>query len=179
MHTGIIKAGHKIPTGSVEDRQVWVHVEAKDAKGKVHHLPVDKKGFEGEETTIASNELAWFDLGEAMGLKDFKGLPRDSLPEGDRVFRMAYFNPKKQMTIMQWYTASLGVDYRIGPLETKVETYTFKVPDNAPLGPMTVEATLGYRLLIKSIGDFLKVPAEETRDQVISTASTSFELFDD
>jgi hypothetical protein len=143
------------------------------------HLPVDRKGFAGEETTIASNAPAWHDIGRVKGLKDFGGLPRDSLPEGDRVFRMAYFNPLGEMTIMQWYTAKLGVDYRIGPRETKLETYTFKVPADAPLGSMTVEATLGYRLLVKSIGDFLKVPTEETRDQVMNTASTTFDVVDD
>jgi len=172
------KAGHKIPTGSVEDRQLWVHVEAKDSQGRIYHLPVDKKGFADEETTIASNKLAWFDLGVAMGLEDFPGLPRDGLPEGDRIFRMPYFNPDGQLTIMQWYTSRLGTDYRIGPLETKVETYTFKVPANAPLGKMTVHAALNYRLLVKPIGDFLKVPEEESSDRLINDTSTSFELVD-
>ncbi len=172
------KAGHKIPTGSVEDRQVWVHVEARDAKGQTYHLRVDPKGFPGEETTIASNEPAWFDIGEVTGARGFAGLPRDGLPEGDRIFRMAYFNPKKQMTIMQWYTSSLGPDYRIGPLETKVETYTFKVPDKVPIGPLAIQARLYYRLLVKPVGDFLKVPAEETADQLINEVSTQIEIVD-
>jgi hypothetical protein len=51
------KTGHKFPTGSVEDRIVWMHVEAVDAKGKVYHLPVDKKDFEGEEYTIGTDVL--------------------------------------------------------------------------------------------------------------------------
>lgn len=33
------KTGHKFPTGSVEDRILWLHVEAVDAKGNVFHLP--------------------------------------------------------------------------------------------------------------------------------------------
>ena len=41
------KTGHKFPSGSVEDRIVWMHVEAVDATGKIYHLPVDKKGFAG------------------------------------------------------------------------------------------------------------------------------------
>ena len=48
------KTGHKFPSGSVEDRIVWMHVEAVDAKGTVYHLPVDKKGFAGEEYTIGA-----------------------------------------------------------------------------------------------------------------------------
>ncbi|MFZ5433571.1 MAG: multiheme c-type cytochrome, partial [Calditrichota bacterium] len=53
------KTGHKFPTGSVEDRIVWMHVEAQDAAGKVYHLPVDRKGFEGEDMTIGSDVLAY------------------------------------------------------------------------------------------------------------------------
>ncbi len=173
------KVGHKIPSGSVEERQLWAHVEVRDAKGATRHLPVDRKGFAGEETTIASNAPAWHDIGRVKKIADFKGLPRDGLPEGDRVFRMAYFNPLGEMTIMQWYTAKLGVDYRIGPLETRVETYSFKVPVDAPLGPMTASATINYRLLIPSIGEFLGVPAEETRDQLINTTSVTFDVIDD
>ena len=172
------KAGHKIPTGSVEDRQLWVHVQAKDQRGKTYHLPVDKKGFAQEETTIATDKPAWFDLAEAQGLSDFKGLPRDGIPAGDRIFRMAYYNPKGQMTIMQWYTASLGPDYRIGPLETKVETYTFRVPDDIPLGQVTVQASLYYRLLIKPVGDYLNVPKEETAARLVNEVSTRFEIVD-
>ena len=41
------KAGHMVPSGSVEERVLWLHVEARDANGKVYHLPVDAKGFEG------------------------------------------------------------------------------------------------------------------------------------
>lgn len=35
------------------------------------------------------------------------------------------------MTIQQWNTASQGVDYRLGPRETKLETFTFTIPDDA------------------------------------------------
>ena len=39
------KAGHKVPSGSAEERQVWVTVHAVDAEGHRWHLPVDRKGF--------------------------------------------------------------------------------------------------------------------------------------
>ncbi len=172
------KAGHKIPTGSVEDRELWVHVEAVDAKGNRYHLPVDRKGFPGEDTTIGSNQPAWFDLGVAQGKADFAGIPRDGVPEGSRIYRMAYLNPKGEMTIMQWYTASFGPDYRIGPLETKTDSYTFKIPGKAPLGPLAVKATLYYRLLVKPVGEYLKVPAEEYEDRVMSEAEARIELVD-
>mgnify|MGYP001767055475 CR=1 FL=1 len=156
------KTGHKFPTGSVEDRIVWLDVQAKDANGKVYHLPVDKKGFEGEEYTISGDYLAYQDMGIPLGLADFKGVQRDGIPAGNRIFRMPYFDKEGRMTIMQWNTASQGVDYRLGPRETKTETFTFQLPFEAAPGEMIVTATLNYQLLVKPVADFLKVPDEES-----------------
>lgn len=173
------KAGHKIPTGSAEERQLWVTVEAIDAQGRRFHLPVDRKGFDGEEHSITSNELAYQDLGEPLDIASFEGLPRDATPyEGDRIFSLPYFDEQGRRTIMQWNTASLGVDYRIGPRETKIETYTFDVPGDVALGPLTVQATLQYRKLVKSVGEFMKVPAEEMETVILSEAHTTVEVVD-
>ena len=89
-----------------------MHVEAVDKDGTVFHLPVDKKGFDGEEYTISSDMLAYQDMGIALGDDNFKGVQRDAVPFGDRIFRMAYFDPQGRMTIQQWNTASFGFDYR-------------------------------------------------------------------
>ncbi len=155
------KTGHKFPTGSVEDRIVWMHVEAVDANGKVYHLPVDKKGFDGEDYTIGADVLAYQDMGIALNDPNFKGVQRDGIPIGDRIFRMPYFDPQGRMTIQQWNTKSQGVDYRIGPRETKLETCTFNIPLDAAPGKMKVRAVLNYQKLIKPVGEFLGVPSEE------------------
>ena len=57
-------------------------------KGTVYHLPVDKKGFPGEEFTIAANTLAYQDMGIPLNIPDFKGIQRDGIPVGDRIFRL-------------------------------------------------------------------------------------------
>lgn len=156
------KTGHKFPSGSVEDRIVWMHVEAVDAAGKVYHLKVDKKGFPGEEYTIASDELAYQDMSIAKNDPNFKGVRRDGdVPVGDRIFRMAYFDPQGRMTIQQWNTKSLGTDYRIGPRETKLETCTFTLPNDTAPGTMKVTATLYYQRLVPSVARFLNVPDDE------------------
>ena len=155
---------------------MWLHVEAVDAKGKVYHLPVDPKGFDGEEYTIASAELAYQDLGDILEIANFKGLPRDGVPVGDRIFRMPYFDPQGRMTIQQWNTASLGVDYRMGPRETKVETYTFEVPFEAAPGEMIVTATMNYRKLVKPVADFLEVPEDESEIILVNEHSTKVEV---
>ncbi|MFC1725838.1 multiheme c-type cytochrome [candidate division KSB1 bacterium] len=171
------KVGHKIPSGSAEERQLWLHVTAVDAKGKEYHIKVDKKGFEGEKYTITSNEPAFFDIGEIMNIPDFKGLQRDALPEGDRIFKLQYFDHQGRPTICQWNTGSLGTDYRIGPRETKTESYTWTLPDNIAEGNVTIKAELFYKRLIQSVADFLKVPADETEVILVNSAYNSFEVF--
>lgn len=172
------KCGHKVPSGSAEERQLWVRVEATDGAGKVFHLPVDKKRFEGEEQTITSNEPAYFDIGEIMDIPDFKGLERDALPEGDRIFCLPYFDPKGRRTICQWNTASQGVDYRIGPRETKVETYTWELPFDLKPGTVKVRATIYYKRLVQSVADFLEVPADETEVIEVNWTETTFTAMD-
>lgn len=173
------KTGHKFPTGSVEDRIVWLHVEARDANGRVFHLPVDRKGFPGEEYLIAADTLAYQDMGIALGDPGFKGVQRDAVPPGDRIFRMPYFDPQGRMTIQQWNTKSLGVDYRLGPRETKSETFTFALPENIAIGPLTVTAVLNYQKLVASVADFLGVPADEKEIIRVNEHHTVVDVVDD
>ena len=79
---------------------------------------------------------------------------------------------------MQWNTASQGVDYRIGPRETKTETFTFTIPWKAAPGKMKVKAVLNYQLLVKPVADFLKVPADESQIMMVNEHSTEIMIFD-
>lgn len=173
------KAGHKVPTGSAEERLLWLHVEARDSKGTVYHLPVDRKGFDGEDLTIASAKaLAYQDIGEIRGLADFPGLPRDGsyphLADGDRIFRLPYLDPQGRMTVAQWHTASFGHDYRLAPLEAVAESFTWKLPPNLPPGEVQVTASLYYSRLVNSVARYLKVPDEEWEPVTINHHSTTF-----
>ncbi|MBN1348328.1 hypothetical protein JXJ21_02885, partial [candidate division KSB1 bacterium] len=172
------KAGHKIPTGSVEDRIMWLHVTATDADGNEYHLPVDEKGFDGEAYTIAADELAYQDMGVPKGEPDFPGVQRDGVPVGDRIFRMPYFDPEGRMTIMQWNTKSFGADYRIGPRETKIETFTWQLPQDIPVGKITFKATLNFQKLVKPVADYLNVPTDESEIITVNTATTWVEIYE-
>lgn len=176
------KAGHKIPTGSAEERVLWLHVEATDAKGRTFHLPVDRKGFAGEDLTIASDALAYQDIGDIRGIAGFAGLKRDgtyaTMKPGDRIFRLPYLDPQGRMTIAQWNTAAFGTDYRLAPLAARTETFTWKLPPNAPPGPVTVTATVYYSRLVSSVGEFLGVPAEEWDPVQIGSHTTTFNVLD-
>jgi hypothetical protein len=82
------------------------------------------------------------------------------------------------MTIAQWNTAALGTDYRIGPRETKVESYTWTLPDDVAIGEITVVARMYYRRLVKSVGEYLDVPADEMEPVLVNETSTWFEVVD-
>lgn len=169
------KAGHKVPSGSAEERVLWMHVEAVDAKGTTYHLPVDRKGFNDEDYTIGSDALAYQDIGDIKGLAGFPGLRRDGpVPAGDRIFRLPYLDPKGRMTIAQWNTASFGTDYRLAPLQAVNETLTWKLPQNLPAGPVTVTAQVFYSRLVSSVAEFLKVPKDEWEPVRVNTHSTTF-----
>ncbi len=157
------KAGHMIPSGSVEERVVWLHVEARDSAGGVHHLPVDLKGFDGEAWTVADpGALAYQAMGEIQGLADFSGLPRDGdVPAGDRIYRMPYLDPQGRMTIAQWYTASFGPDYRLPPLAAIDESFTWALPADLPAGPVEVTASVYMTMVVSSVADHLGLPASE------------------
>ncbi len=141
------------------------------------HIPVDKKGFEGEEYTISADVLAYQDMGIALDNPTFAGVQRDAVPNGDRIFRKPYFDPQGRMTIQQWNTKSFGPDYRIGPRETKIETLTFNLPNNIAEGVVIVTATVNYQKLVTSVGEFLEVPSEEMETIKVGEHSTKFTVF--
>jgi hypothetical protein len=172
------KAGHSIPSGSAEERLLWLDVVAVDAAGTRFHLPVDRKGFEGEAWTIASADaLAYQDIGDIQGLEGFKGLLRDDpVPAGDRIFRLPYLDPEGRMTIAQWNTAAFGPDYRLKPLEAVNESFTWQLPAEIAPGTVTVTATVWYAKVGTSVAEFLSIPAEEAQPVKMSDHSTSFEV---
>jgi hypothetical protein len=168
------KAGHKVPSGSAEERVVWLHVEATDASGQTYHLPVDRKGFDGEDYTIASDVMAYQDIGFIKSIDGFPGLKRDGdVPAGDRIFRLPYLDPDGQMTIAQWHTASFGPDYRLAPLQAVNETFTWQLPDRLPAGTLTVTATVYYSRLVSSVARYLNVPEEEWLPMTVNTHHTT------
>jgi hypothetical protein len=172
------KAGHKVPSGSAEERVLWLHVTATDAKGRTWHLPVDPKGFAGEELTIASADaMAYQDIGDIKGIAGFPGLKRDGeVPAGDRIFRLPYLDPQGRMTIAQWNTASFGPDYRLAPLAAVNETFTWTLPQDAAPGPLTVTAEVWYSRLVSSVAEYLAVPREESEPVKINVHQTRLEV---
>jgi len=173
--------GHYFPTGSTEERMLWLEVWVTDAAGQKHHLPCLAKGFEGEEYTIADSlALAYGDLGEIMEIDGFEGLPRDGdIPDGARIFRRPFFNPDGEMTVCQWYTAENNVvDYRLAPSEPVTETYFYRVPDGLSYGSISIEADLYYSLIPTSLGEFFGLPGTEYDRVLIDHQSLTLNIVD-
>ncbi len=170
------KAGHAIPSGSAEERVVWLDVTATDSAGKSYHLAVDPKGFEGEDMTIASADaMAYQDIGDIKQLKDFPGLKRDGqVPAGDRIFRLPYLDSKGRMTVAQWNTAAFGPDYRLHPLDARNETFSWTLPKDIAKGPVTVRAEVRYSRLIASVAEYLGIPDEEVESVLMGVHETTF-----
>jgi hypothetical protein len=177
LHNG--KVGHYIPSGSSEERMLWLEVRGMDGEGGVYRIPVDKKGFTGEEFTIAdSGALAYQAMGEIMDVPGYKGIRRDGdVPDGSRIFRRPYFDPQGRMTICQWFTEkNSDIDYRIGPMETKIETYTWSIPENLSPQEIIVSATLYYSLVPSSVGELMKLPSYSYEPRLINSASLALNV---
>lgn len=169
------KAGHFIPSGSAEERMLWLEVRVVDEKGQGTLLPVIPKGFAGEEFTIAdSKAIAYQAMGEIMEVPGYKGVSRDGIvPDGCRIFRRPFFDPQGRMTICQWYTAdNTKVDYRIGPRETKIENFIWKVPEGLS-GKATVQARLFYSQVPSSVGEFMGLPQSEYAPILVNEAAVA------
>jgi nitrate/TMAO reductase-like tetraheme cytochrome c subunit len=170
------KVGHMIPSGSSEERMLWLEIQAVDSRGKTYPLILERKGFDGEEFTIADSKAKAYQLmGEIMGTSGFTGVSRDgNVPDGVRIFRKPFFDAKGRMTICQWGTAdNEKIDYRIGPRETKIETFTWQAPTGIPSGGLKIEAKLWYSQVPTSVGEFLKLPAEEYAPILVNATDIS------
>jgi hypothetical protein len=171
------RAGHSIPTGSAEERQLWLRLEARDAAGKTWHIPASLAPGDSKENSysVTTNKPSYMDLGKIMGRDGFKGIARDALPEGDRLYRKVYLNAEGQETVAQWYTANTDVfDNRLKPLEAVLEKYAWSVPAELAKGKVEIKAVLSYRRLPQSVADLVEIGevpiVTVATDQMVLTA---------
>lgn len=155
------QVGHEFPSGSEEERQLWIHVTATDEVGSSWHIPVsispdlnDPADPNHEYWVTTNAPVAWPSPNTGIG----EAIPRDSLPEGDRIYHSIFISPDytgSKITYAQYYAAEIFSN-RLKPFEPRIEEYSWQIPDNAE-GTITIKADLNYRRMPDSMADFLGI----------------------
>ncbi|HEY5997439.1 MAG TPA: multiheme c-type cytochrome [Candidatus Deferrimicrobiaceae bacterium] len=138
-----VGAGHKLPTGLSEVREMWLDVTVTDAKGKV----LLRSGAIGENGGIDPS---------AAIFKTFLGIGRSNVK-----LSCCFFAIGERNKIMS--AEKITRDRRILPKGYDEEKYAFEVPKGAAL-PITIDAKLNYRSMSQDFANIffpdgtLKVP---------------------
>ena len=154
-----VKVGHMFPSGSSEERQLWLHLTATD-QNRINHIPwkSSKPNEPDAVYGITSNKPAYQGLEKNIKPgKKFDGFSRDALPEGDRLYHLFFEDPDGYLTLSQYYAAKIVYDNRLKPEETRVETYQWKIPSDIAKGEIFIDAKLNYRYMPQSFADYLEI----------------------
>jgi hypothetical protein len=148
-----IATGHKFPTGSSEERDVWLRLSLIDKHGnELLHIPVPKNQENPyDKYFITSNEKVAYPSHSKLS----EPIERDALPEGDRLYHSAFLDSEGEFTYAQWMCVK-EIENRLGPLEVRTEKYTFTVPSHLP-EEVYLQAKLNYRRMPDSLADFFKI----------------------
>jgi len=158
-----LATGHYFPTGSTEERDVWLHVTVLDSSGnEVDHVPVNPDPSNpNDKYFIASSTEKAFSTYSKHSYAD--PLPRDCLPEGDRIYHGVFIDPDGRVTFGQWYAVK-GIENLLQPLEERRENFTWKVPDGLAGETVILRAVLNYRRVNDAHADFLGIPRRPVRE---------------
>ena len=145
--------GHKFPTGSSEERDVWLRLSLVDEEGNEKlHIPVKKNtGDPNDKYFITSNAKT----GHPSHSELSEPFERDALPEGDRLYHSVFLDNKGKVTYAQWMTVK-EIENRLNPLEIRTESYSFTMPENIN-GTLYLQAKLNYRRMPDSFADYLEI----------------------
>ena len=153
------KVGHIFPSGSSEERQLWLHLTATD-QNRINHIPWEASNPKDPEATygVTSNKPAYQGLEKNINPgKIFSGFSRDALPEGDRFYHLFFEDSDGYLTLSQYYATKIVHDNRLKPKETRVETYKWEIPSDVAKGEIFIDAKLNYRYMPQSFADYLEI----------------------
>ena len=147
------RAGHKMPSGSAELRQLWLELEACDGDEKIP-IPILPMG--ADVYGIAGKGP--FDQ-EILG---------EDIPKGTRIYRAILVDNTDRQTLSSYNAVRIIFDNRLNAAEIRKETYSFKIPGNLK-GKITLKATLNYLPYPSSFSRRFGLPKVEAYN--VSTAS--------
>lgn len=123
------RTGHKMPTGSVDLRLLWLEVTAR-VKDRVIPVPAKVKALGGYGVAGAGE---W----------DEQLLFPDVAP-GSRIYRSVFFDAEKRQTLASFDAVQIAWDNRLASGETRLEPYELELPADAA-GPVRIQARLLYQ----------------------------------
>jgi len=136
------KTGHRMPTGSVELRTVWLDVVARIGDDE---LPVQ---LEGEQEP-------WGVSGASSPDEEVYG---DEIPPGRRLYRVVFTDGEGKQTLFSYDARGRVFDNRLPAGARRIEEYLVDIPAEAR-GWIQLDATLYYLAYPPSFAKRLKVPA--------------------
>lgn len=149
-----IATGHLFPTGSTEERDVWLHVGVLDAEGQeIQHIQIPENPKDPNDRYFTT-----CDQPEAHPSHSSYGdaISRDALPEGDRIYQDVFLDSEGKATFGQWYAVKI-VGNRLAPEETRVEKYNWTVPAKLSGRQVKLRASLWYRRMADSHAEILGI----------------------
>lgn len=160
------KVGHEFPSGSEEERQLWIHVTAVDENGKSWDIPfttqpnlTDPENPKHIYWVTTNSEVAW----PSPNSKNSKPISRDGITEGDKIYHSVFLSPEyngSKITYAQYYASNIFSN-RLKPLEPKTESYSWQIPKEAE-GSLTLRAELNYRRMPDSMADYFGIMKRPT-----------------
>lgn len=162
-----VAAGHKFPTGSSEERDVWLHLGIYNENGEeLEHIKIQSNPDDPDDKYfITSNDK----IAYPTHSKYSEPFERDCLVEGDRLYHSTFLDSDGNVTYAQWYAVK-DIENRIAPLEKRFEHYKWTVPESLAGKNVFLRAVLNYRRMPDSFAKYLGIKIrpklEVGRDEV-------------
>ena len=151
---GDLSVGHKFPSGASEERDLWLHLAVHDeTDAELQHIRIPPNPADPNDKYFITT-----DAKEAYPTHSAHSEPisRDSLPAGDRIYQSVFLDSDGKATFGQWYAVK-DVENRLVPDETRVETYSWTVPEDLAGKKVYLKARLWFRRMADSHADFLGI----------------------
>jgi hypothetical protein len=149
-----LATGHKFPTGSVEERDVWLHVCLTNKAGEeVLHIPIPPNpGDPNDKYFITSNAKVAYPSHSTLS----EPIARDGLIEGNRLYHSAFLDSEGEFTYAQWLCVE-EIENRLDPLEERMESYQLSIPAYLEQGTYYLSAQLYYRRMPDPLADYFEI----------------------
>ena len=152
------RTGHKMPSGSVELRYLWLEVQALVGNLRVDLTPVSRPEAHGYDVTGTNGELD-------------QSILAGGVPTGRRIYRTLLGDRRGAPTLAFYLGKTILFDNRLHASEVRGETYRLKLAQPAPPS-VTLLATMYYVAYPDAFADRLGLPKAEP----VQVASTCAEI---